>query len=141
MERHQCTPSLNQPQHSPGQITGVTEVFYRYPVSAGSIVCSASPFSDLNRFMNIYISNLGDRITDESLDATFSTYGTVTSTTVVRDGFNGYPRGVAYVEMPNEAEAIKAIQRLNGSIIDGRFIEVAEARPRSEVKEDPAGRA
>ena len=84
--------------------------------------------------MNLYISNLGESITDESLNATFSTYGTVSSAKVIVDGFTGYPRGFAFVDMPDDTEAKAAILRLNGSIINGRAIEVQEARPKTEHK-------
>ena len=84
--------------------------------------------------MNIYISNLGDKITDESLRATFATYGEVSSSKVILDGFTGYSRGFAFVEMPNESEATIAITKINGSIIDGQAIVVKEAKPKVQHK-------
>lgn len=77
--------------------------------------------------MNIYISNLGNRVTEESLNATFSAYGTVNATTIVMDALTGRSRGFAYVDMPVAIEATIAIQRINGSIIDGRLIRAEEA--------------
>ena len=84
--------------------------------------------------MNLYISNLGDKITDESLRATFATYGEVGSAKVIKDHFTGYPRGFAFVEMPNEVEATVAISKINGTVIDGRSISVQEAKPKTEHK-------
>jgi RNA recognition motif-containing protein len=88
-------------------------------------------------FMNLYISNLGDKITDSSLEAIFSTHGAVLSSNVVMDGFTGYPKGFAYVEMANREQAMKAIEKINGAVIDGRTIEVQEARPRNERGSSP----
>ena len=78
--------------------------------------------------MNLYVSNLGDQITDESLRAIFATHGAVNSSEIVKDHFNGYSRGFAFVDMPNEQEALKAIQRINGSVVNGRNVSVEEAR-------------
>ena len=85
--------------------------------------------------MNLYISNLGDKITDESLEIIFATHGEVRSSKVIKDRFSGYSRGFAFVEMPNNNEAENAIARIHGTIVDGRSIEVREARPRPTQKE------
>ena len=77
--------------------------------------------------MNIYISNLGHRITDESLMAVFAAHGTVHATTIVMDTLTGRSRGFAYVHMPDASEAAAAIQRINNSIMDGRTIRAEEA--------------
>jgi RNA recognition motif-containing protein len=44
----------------------------------------------------------------------------------------GLPRGFAFVEMTNDAEAEKAIKALNGSILRDRTLDVNYARPRPE---------
>ncbi len=77
--------------------------------------------------MNIYISNLGDRITDESLRAVFATHGKVSSSKVIMDERTGFSKSVAFIEMPNIAEATTAISKINGCIIDGCAIAVKEA--------------
>jgi len=82
--------------------------------------------------MNIYVSNLGDKITDESLRALFATHGEVSSSHIVLDGFTGYSRGFAFVEMQDDHQAEVAIEKINGSIVDGRAISVQQARPRTE---------
>lgn len=79
--------------------------------------------------MNIFVSNLGDKVTDESLRATFASFGEVSSSKVIIDGLSGYSRGFAFVQMPNEAEAIKAIGKMQGCVLDGRAITVQEAKP------------
>lgn len=79
--------------------------------------------------MNLYVSNLGDQITDESLRAIFATHGEVNSSKIIKDEFNGYSKGFGFVEMPNDIEALKAMERINGCIVNGRNLLVKEARP------------
>ena len=83
--------------------------------------------------MNIYVSNLGRKITDESLRATFATYGEVGAYQIMVDGFTGNSRGVALIEMPNDQEAAIAIEKMDGSIIDGQMISVQKARPGNNI--------
>jgi len=80
--------------------------------------------------MNLYVSNLGDKITDESLEAIFAACGRVNSSRIIKDRFTGSSRGFAFIEMPNDAEARKAISKIDGSVVDGRNLSVQEAKPR-----------
>ena len=84
--------------------------------------------------MNIYVSNLGFQVGNEDLKEFFATYGEVTSAKVVFDRETNKSRGFGFVEMPNDAEGEAAIQKLNGSVIQGRSMNVNVARP----KERPA---
>ena len=84
--------------------------------------------------MNLYISNLGEKTTDETLRTAFVTHGQVSSAKVIKDHFTGYSRGFAFVEMPNDAEANAAISNLNGSSIDGQIVSVKESKPKIEHK-------
>ena len=84
--------------------------------------------------MNLYVSNLGEQITDESLRGVFATYGEVSSSKIIKDRFTGYSRGFGFVEMPDETEAKKAMAKINGSVLNGRNVSVTEARPRPAVK-------
>lgn len=70
--------------------------------------------------MDLYISNLGNQITNDSLWATFATYGEVVSVKLVKDARTN----CAFVKMPNPSEALSAVSRINGSIIDGMPIMV-----------------
>ena len=85
--------------------------------------------------MNLYVSNLGFHVSDDDLMNLFSAYGTVTSAKVIMDRATGKSRGFGFVEMPDQAAAEKAIKELNGSMADGRAMNVSEARP----KEDRGG--
>lgn len=79
--------------------------------------------------MTLYIHNLGDDITSDSLEAVFSTHGIVYSSTLVKDQVNGRQQNIAVVEMPNEKQAEKAIERINGFILNGRAIVVSKTAP------------
>ncbi|HVM90169.1 MAG TPA: RNA-binding protein [Puia sp.] len=81
--------------------------------------------------MNIYVSNLGFNIQDADLKNLFSEYGTVSSAKVIMDRETGQSRGFGFVEMPDEANAQKALRELNGKMTDGRPIKVSEARPKN----------
>lgn len=84
--------------------------------------------------MNIRISNLGNNITDESLRAIFATYGHVSSSTVLIDGFTGKVRGVGFVDMPDSIEGAAAIANLSGTVVDGCTLTVTEANPMVQHK-------
>jgi len=85
--------------------------------------------------MNIYISNLSFNVTDEDLRDYFAEYGEVSSAKVIMDKFTGKSRGFAFVEMPDDEAAKKAIEELDSATVDGRTIGVSVAKP----KEDRAG--
>jgi len=80
--------------------------------------------------MNIYVSNLGFHVGNEDLKGFFAAHGEVTSAKVVFDRETDKSRGFGFVEMPNDTEAEAAIQKLNGSVIQGRAMNVNVARPK-----------
>jgi len=82
--------------------------------------------------MNLFVGNLSFEVSQEDLEATFGQCGQVASAKVMMDRETGRPRGFAFVEMPNETEARKAIQSLNGKELKGRQMNVNEARPRED---------
>ena len=82
--------------------------------------------------MNIYISNLSFNVTDEDLQDYFAEYGEVSSAKVITDKFTGKSRGFAFVEMPDDEAAKKAIQELDGASVDGRTIGVSVAKPKED---------
>jgi cold-inducible RNA-binding protein len=81
---------------------------------------------------NLYVGNVSFRTTEEDLRAAFEPFGAIERVSVVTDRFSGSPRGFAFVEMTNDAEAEKAIEALNGKEYDGRAWTVNEARPKAE---------
>ena len=82
--------------------------------------------------MNIYVSNLSFNASDDDLKKVFAEFGEILSAKVVKDKFTEKSRGFGFVEMPNDAEAQKAIQGLNGREVEGRAISVIEAKPKEE---------
>ncbi|MBS1947324.1 MAG: RNA-binding protein [Bacteroidetes bacterium] len=82
--------------------------------------------------MNIYVSNLSFNVTDEDLHDYFAEYGEVASAKVIKDKFTSKSRGFAFVEMPDDEAAQKAIKELDGASVDGRNIGVSVAKPKEE---------
>ena len=80
--------------------------------------------------MNIYVGNLDYRVDEKELIDVFSEYGTVSSAKVIIDKFNSRSKGFGFVEMENQDEANKAIQKLDGATIENRKIMVNEAKPK-----------
>jgi RNA recognition motif-containing protein len=78
----------------------------------------------------LFVGGLSWDTSDESLRAAFEAIGPVQSAEVARDRYTGKSKGFGFVEMENEADARKAIQELSGKELDGRSINVDEARPR-----------
>ncbi|MCI0488212.1 MAG: RNA-binding protein [Blastocatellia bacterium] len=81
--------------------------------------------------MRIFIGNLSYQTTEDQLSELFAQAGEVESATVITDRDTGRSRGFAFIEMDQDAGA-KAIQQFNGYELDGRAINVNEARPRPE---------
>lgn len=81
---------------------------------------------------SIFVGNLDFAATESSVRSLFEPYGQVERVNVVTDRDTGRSRGFAFVEMPDSAEADRAITALNGTQLDGRALNVNEARPKSE---------
>ena len=82
--------------------------------------------------MNIYISNLSFNIKDKDLNGFFIEYGETSSAKVIMDKMTGRSRGFGFVEMPDAEASKKAIAGLDGTVKDGRTINVTEARQKEE---------
>jgi cold-inducible RNA-binding protein len=80
--------------------------------------------------MNIYVGNLSHGTSEQTLREAFEKYGQVGSVSIIMDRETGQSRGFAFVEMPDSAEAQQAITAIGGSNLDGRKLNVSEARPR-----------
>ena len=81
---------------------------------------------------NIFVGNLDFAATDSSVRSMFEQYGTVDRVNLVTDRDTGRPRGFAFVEMSDTAAADRAIAALNGTNLDGRALNVNEARPKTQ---------
>ncbi len=80
---------------------------------------------------NIFVGNLSFQTTQEDLFAAFSTYGNVERVSIITDRDTGQARGFAFVEMADAAAAQNAISQLNGAELNGRTMNVNEARPKT----------
>ena len=79
--------------------------------------------------MKIFVGGLSYDVTDENLKELFTPHGQVASASIITDRHSGQPRGFGFVEMPERREAMAAIEALNGTQLQGRTLEVNEARP------------
>lgn len=77
----------------------------------------------------LYVGNLPYSTSEEDLRQLFSEAGNIRSITIPMDKMSNRPRGFAFVEMETGEEASKAINLFNGQEMDGRTLNVSEARP------------
>jgi RNA recognition motif-containing protein len=78
----------------------------------------------------IYVGNLPFSASDDDIRALFGEHGTVESVNLITDRETGRPRGFGFVEMSDGAD--EAIQALHQKDMDGRSLNVNEARPRTD---------
>jgi RNA recognition motif-containing protein len=81
---------------------------------------------------NIFVGNLSFQTTQDELQDAFAHYGSVERVSIVTDRDSGQPRGFAFVEMTDKAQANSAINGLNGADLNGRAMNVNEARPKPQ---------
>ncbi|MHC4428023.1 MAG: RNA recognition motif domain-containing protein [Planctomycetota bacterium] len=82
--------------------------------------------------MKIYVGNISFDTDEEALRQAFSAHGDVEEVAVITDRDTGRSRGFAFVTMPDDAAARAAIDGLNGKELDGRTLNVNEAKPRTD---------
>ena len=81
---------------------------------------------------NIFVGNLDFAATESSIRSLFEPYGSVDRVNLVTDRDTGRSRGFAFVEMTDASEADRAIAALNGHELDGRALNINEARPKPQ---------
>ena len=79
----------------------------------------------------LFVGSLAWGSTDQTLKSHFEQAGAVESAAVIMDKMSGRSKGFGFVEMGSDADAAAAIEKLNGSELDGRKIVVSEARPKA----------
>ncbi len=82
--------------------------------------------------MNIYVGNMSFETTEDHLRQSFKAFGEVSTVKIITDRDSGQPKGFAFVEMPTMNEATAAIRGLNGKDLNGRALNVNEAKPRAD---------
>src|SRR5437867_2236803 len=82
--------------------------------------------------LRLYVGSLSYQTTEQELADLFGQVGQVVSATVITDRDSGRSKGFGFVEMSNDDEARRAIDQLNGTVLDSRQIIVNEARERRD---------
>ena len=80
--------------------------------------------------MNIYVGNLDFKVDENELEELFTEFGRVNSVNIISDKYSGRSKGFGFVEMENDDDANKAINKLNGTVHKSREIVVNKAKPR-----------
>src|ERR1700722_15112122 len=88
---------------------------------------------------NLFVGNMSFQTTESELSELFKAFGQVTRVHIAMDRETGRARGFAFVEMPNDEEAAKAIAGLDGKDVGGRNLKVNEARPKERGSAPPRG--
>ncbi|NBL64653.1 RNA-binding protein [Flavobacterium sp. NST-5] len=87
--------------------------------------------------MNIFVGSLPFRMEEADLRESFEAYGAVDSVKIVTDKVTGRSKGFGFIEMPNDDEALKAIEALNGSNMQGREVVVNKSEPKPQGERRP----
>ena len=98
----------------------------------GSSAASASRYPvlrDTKLSKKIYVGNLPFSATESEIESLFSQHGEVVSVNLITDRETGRPRGFGFIEMDEEGAEV-AIRELAGHEMDGRALNVNEARDR-----------
>src|SRR5207237_10928440 len=82
---------------------------------------------------SLFVGNMSFQTTEADLTALFQPFGQIGRIHIVTDRETGRARGFAFVEMPNDAEAAKAIAALDGKELGGRNLKVNDARHKAEL--------
>jgi len=88
---------------------------------------------------SLFVGNLNFQTTEADLMAFFQPFGQVGRIHIVTDRETGRARGFAFVQMPNDHEAVKAIADLDGKELGGRNLKINEARPKGERPRSNSG--
>ena len=81
---------------------------------------------------NIFVGNLDFSANETSIRSLFERYGTVERVNLITDRDTGRSRGFAFVKMPDSSQAEQAISALNGTDLNGRTLNINEARPKPQ---------
>ena|SRR6185436_7445352 len=87
----------------------------------------------------LFVGNLSFNTTENDLQDLFQSCGSVTEVNLITDRMSGRSKGFAFVTMSSPEEAQNAISTLNGKNVNGRDLNVSEARPREERPERSGG--
>jgi RNA recognition motif-containing protein len=81
--------------------------------------------------MNLFVANISRTVKDDALKALFSEFGEVTSAKIITDKHTAESKGFGFVEMPNEGQALEAINKLTNADFFGKNLVVSKAKPKT----------
>jgi len=82
--------------------------------------------------MNIYVGNVPRETSEAELREAFEKFGEVSTITMVKDRYTNTFKGFAFIEMPKNEDAEKAIESMDGTSFSGRPLTVNQAKPKTE---------
>jgi RNA recognition motif-containing protein len=80
--------------------------------------------------MNIFVAKLDYGVQESDLQPLFEEFGEVNSVKIIMDKFTGRSKGFGFVDMPNDEEALEAINNLDGRELQGRQMVVKKSEPK-----------
>jgi RNA recognition motif-containing protein len=90
--------------------------------------------------MNIYVSNIPFKASEQELKGLFEKYGEVSSCKIIMDKLTQRSRGFGFIGMNDDTAARQAISKLNGSNFLGKDLVVNEAKPREDTTRSVSSR-
>ena len=81
----------------------------------------------------LYVGNMSFKTTEADLRDAFGQFGSVTDVYIANDRETGRPRGFAFVTFSTDTESKLAVEKMNGTDLDGRQLTVNEAKPKEEM--------
>ncbi|EOY33626.1 Poly(A) binding protein 7, putative [Theobroma cacao] len=82
-------------------------------------------------YTNLYVKNLKQSVTEETLQEKFSVFGNITSLVISRDS-NGVSKGFGFVNFERPEDAKKAEESMNGAQLESKVLYVAKALKKQE---------
>lgn len=111
------------------QVSCKVQVMIRNP-TPGNTLTADEAYETTTMNSKIYVGNLSFQTNEDGLRQTFGQFGSVTDIYLATDRETGRPRGFAFVTMGTADEAKAAIEKMNGTDLDGRALTVNEAKPK-----------
>lgn len=102
--------------------------------------CQRDPALRKSGIGNVFIKNLDKNIDNKAMYDTFSAFGNILSCKVALDEY-GYSKGYGFVHFENEEAANKAIEKVNGMLLNAKKVYVGKFIPRAEREKALGGKA
>lgn len=105
----------------------------RNPIPGNTLTADASYENHHPMNSKLYVGNMSFKTTEADLRDAFGQFGSVTDVYIANDRETGRPRGFAFVTFSTDTEAKLAAEKMNGVDLDGRTLNVNEAKPKEEM--------